>query len=179
MNLTKKLLFSLALAAGLLIGMKFVFRKDFPLAPHDSTTYKLQPTTFLSPFPTVISSPKFSRILLDTQELSVEVASTSEEKVQGLSGRSGIGSDGMLFLMDTPQVAVFWMKDMHFPIDIVWIKDRKVIGFVEDTPAPASETPDAKLPTYSSKKLVDQVLELPAGYVKQHAVTVGSLFTIQ
>lgn len=116
--------------------------------------------------------------MLDSQELSVELAATSEEKAQGLSGRSGIGSDGMLFPMNPPHVAVFWMKDMRFPIDMLWIKGGKVTGFVENAQAPAPVTPDEKLPTYSSKTPVDYILEVPAGYVKQYGIHVGTTLSI-
>lgn len=69
------------------------------------------------------------------------------------------------------------MKDMRFPIDILWIKDGKVTGFIENAPAPTSGTEDSKLPTYSSKTPVDYVLELPAGYAKQYGIKIGSTFS--
>lgn len=64
---------------------------------------------------------------------NVEIASTTTEKALGLSGRDGLGeNDGMLFLFDRPGVQNFWMKDMKFPLDMIWISGGQVVGFVQD-----------------------------------------------
>lgn len=69
-------------------------------------------------------------IKINQRFIKAEKASTDQQKEKGLSGRSCIGSDqGMLFIFDKPDYYQFWMKDMKFPIDIVWVnKDKKVIN---------------------------------------------------
>lgn len=177
---TRKILFVLAVLASILFGLKFVLPRNPPSSPNAQPNNQQLITNFPStsptPLPSIVPTPKFSRISLDSQELSVETVSSPHEKAQGLSGRNGIGSDGMLFVTDPPQIVVFWMKDMRFPIDILWIKDGKVTGFIENAPVPTSGVEDSKLPTYSSKTPVDYILELPAGSVNHYAVHVGSTF---
>jgi hypothetical protein len=62
-------------------------------------------------------------------KLKVELALTSEAQEKGLSDRNKIEeNEGMLFVFEKPSINNFWMKDMKFPIDIIWInKDKKVI----------------------------------------------------
>lgn len=72
-------------------------------------------------------------------KLKVELALTSLTQTKGLSGRSGLEeSAGMLFIFDYPGKYPFWMKDMNFPIDIIWIgKDKKII-YIQKDASPAS-----------------------------------------
>ena len=59
----------------------------------------------------------------------MEVADTTQARAKGLSGRSCIGqNEGMLFVFNQPGFYEFWMKDMKFPIDIIWIaSDHRVV----------------------------------------------------
>lgn len=77
------------------------------------------------------------RIFIGNQELHVKIANDNEERALGLSGSKEIKDDqGMLFIFDNEQVVSFWMKDMNYPIDIIWInKDKQIIGLKEtDSP---------------------------------------------
>lgn len=67
---------------------------------------------------------------LDDIPIKVEIVDTAETRAQGLSGRRDLGEvDGMLFVFDEPDYHGIWMKDMHFPIDVIWISENKrVIG---------------------------------------------------
>ncbi len=62
--------------------------------------------------------------------LRVVIANTSEERAKGLSHRDTFeGADGMLFVFSETDYHRIWMKDMRFPIDIIWIgEDLKVIN---------------------------------------------------
>lgn len=62
--------------------------------------------------------------------IRVELALTDEERKKGLSRRATLGEqiDGMLFVFPAPDTYGIWMKDMNFPIDIIWIsEDRKIV----------------------------------------------------
>src|SRR6185436_18462817 len=73
-----------------------------------------------------------SKVRIGDNVFSVEIAETPETRAQGLGDRASIGANnGMLFLFDAPGNYGFWMKDMRFSIDIMWIKDNKVVGFAE------------------------------------------------
>ena len=102
--------------------------------------------------------------------IEVEVADEFDEWVQGLSDRPSLPANtGLLFLFPGKQVHSFWMKNMHFPLDIIWIDGDRVVNISKDLP-PEGETPDN---TYSSVYPVNNVLEVNAGWVEAHGVGVG------
>ena len=95
--------------------------------------------------------------------LRVEVVHTPESITRGLSGRPEIGADGMLFVLPQNQVPVFWMKEMQFDLDLVWIAGDSVQKVTPNVPAPDPETALSDLPKYSPSEVADLVLEVPAG----------------
>lgn len=68
------------------------------------------------------------------QSIKVDLALTKDAQSMGLSGREGLDSDeGMLFVFKYSLSHPFWMKDMNFPIDIIWIsEDLKVVYIKKD-----------------------------------------------
>lgn len=109
-------------------------------------------------------------IKINNTVISVEIADEAEERWQGLSGRKSIDKDsGMLFIFPQKQVQNFWMKDMNFPLDIIWIADNKVVKIDENLP-PAGPEPDI---TYSSVHPVNYVLEVNAGFAAERGIRVG------
>jgi uncharacterized membrane protein (UPF0127 family) len=107
-------------------------------------------------------------------DLPVELAITPEQRVQGLSGRSSLPANtGMLFIFEEPTIPAFWMKDMSFPLDFIWIKDKRVVALDENVPAPRSDQNSP--PVYTSPQIIDSVLEVNAGFVAQQGVRVGDL----
>src|SRR4051812_1798797 len=75
------------------------------------------------------SAGHISYINIAGQHVVVDLATTPTTREQGLSGRAALPENhGMLFVFDTPGVYPFWMKDMNFPIDMIWISnDMKVV----------------------------------------------------
>lgn len=103
---------------------------------------------------------------------SVDVADEEHERSQGLSGRQSLGvEEGMLFVFPTEDQHGFWMKDMHFPLDFVWIRDNLVIGVTENVPPPESSS--SSLPVYRPPEIVDMVLEINAGQIAKDGVKRG------
>lgn len=124
--------------------------------------------------PTVLKTT--SNVQIGDAIYQVELADTDNERSQGLSGRESLGANrGMLFIFDTKDLYAFWMKDMLFPIDIVWIEDAKIVDLTENVPVPVTAT---YLPKYQPKSPVDKVLELEAGEIKKQGFTVGQQVTI-
>jgi len=78
-------------------------------------------------------------VTINGQMINVSIARTEDEQAQGLSGRAPLASnEGMLFLFDKPDRIGFWMKDMNFSIDMIWIgPDRRILYIV---PNAAPET---------------------------------------
>lgn len=113
-----------------------------------------------------------ARITVGGAEFAVEVADTAYTRMQGLSGREELPEGrGMLFLFNPPERAGFWMKDMKFPIDIVWISGGRVVG-VEESVSP-DDNPSRTV--YYPPAPVDRVLEIPAGSAATAGITAGSV----
>lgn len=108
-------------------------------------------------------------ILMKEQKLSVEIADTIQKQGQGLSGRPSMKeNEGMLFVFQESAPRSFWMKDMRFPIDIIWINAEGVIvGIAPEV------SPETFPRTFQSPLPVPYVLELSAGWVQSHGVLVG------
>lgn len=105
--------------------------------------------------------------------LAVELAQTPEEWTLGLSHRTALPEDtGMLFIFQGTAPKIFWMKDTLIPLDIIWIRENRVVGITGDV-QPESGIPDAQLHRYRSPGLIDQVLEVNAGWAKQNVIRVG------
>lgn len=112
--------------------------------------------------------------------VSAYVAESREERERGLAGRTFLReSEGMLFKTEKPEPQVFWMKGMLIPIDIIWIRDGVVMGAETNVPPPLGASADAALLRYSSPLPVDQVLEVPAGFVERHRVLPGDRVEIK
>ena len=108
-----------------------------------------------------------------TAELALSVA----EQAQGLSNRPSMPKDhGMLFVFTRPTSPPFWMKDMQFSIDIVWILRDRVVGISPNLPIPKPGTKPEKLQIYSPPSPVDYVLELRAG--QSRGVRIDDIVTI-
>ena len=96
---------------------------------------------------------------------AVDMAVTPEERQQGLSGRETMAQDtGMLFVFEEEQPLTFWMKDMRFPLDIIWIDGQcRLIDVAADVPTPPPGADTADIPRVQSPSPARYVLELNAG----------------
>lgn len=67
----------------------------------------------------------------------IKVAETLPQRVQGLSGIQELPlGAGLLFVFPTDDIHGIWMKDMNFPIDIVWINSEYVVVHIERNVSP-------------------------------------------
>jgi len=103
------------------------------------------------------------------QDVKVDLALTPSEQTQGLSGRSGLPEDsGMLFVFDKPGKYFFWMKDMNFPIDIIWLgEDMKVIYIKKNA------LPESYPELYGPEADAGYVLEVGAGFSDKNNLQIG------
>lgn len=108
----------------------------------------------------------------------VDVAVTPKEKEVGLGGRRSLDAHrGMLFVYDHKERYPFWMRNMRFPIDIIWIADKTVVDITKNVPV--SDLPVESLPIYHPSVPVDMVLEVNAGLCNAHGISVGDSVTIK
>ncbi len=123
--------------------------------------------------------PGVDQLSIDGAMFNVEIASTSIEQARGLSYRTSLGeNDGMLFLFGGGRVQTFWMKDMNFPLDMIWISGNTVAGFAENVPVPPPGAALWSLPLYTSPDNVDKVLEVNADVVAKYNIKVGDAVNI-
>lgn len=108
-------------------------------------------------------------VTLSGRHIRVDIADTPEKREQGLSGRVGLLPDeGMLFVFPQDNVHSFWMKDMYFPIDILWISSEGIIVDMRERVSPETY-PTVFTPSIEAR----YVLELPEGWVETYAVELG------
>lgn len=106
--------------------------------------------------------PQASVKIQDTT-IKLDVVDTEEERQKGLSGRDSLPDDrGMLFTFEEPGMYSFWMKDMKFPIDIIFLNGDRIVTIHSHVQPPQSPD-DTNLPVFTSDEPADKVLELNAG----------------
>ncbi len=108
-------------------------------------------------------------------ELKAEVLRTAQEKTKGLSGRKNLPPDqGALFVYDEPALYNFWMKDMNFAIDIIWLgQDLKIVDITHEA------KPESFPEKFSPKVRAQYVLEVNAGFAKNNSINIGSQVKIK
>ncbi|MEK9177970.1 MAG: DUF192 domain-containing protein [Patescibacteria group bacterium] len=104
-------------------------------------------------------------------DIQVEISDTQDKMEFGLSNRTSLEQNsGMLFSFQNSQPQSFWMKDMLFPLDIVWINsDKEVTGVTHDL------SPDSYPEAFDSPGEVQYVLELNAGGANNFGIATGTL----
>ncbi|MDP1625263.1 MAG: DUF192 domain-containing protein [bacterium] len=139
----------------ILIGAGFYFRAD---VNQKSAAIVLEPSF-------TIRGTEFKAIISDTPAL----------RKKGLSGRESLGAgQAMVFIFDRPELVGFWMKDMRFSIDILFLDDSmRVISFARNVSPqtfPESFYPDAP---------ARYVVEFVAGTLDRLGVKKGDLTEIR
>lgn len=76
----------------------------------------------------------------------------------------------MYFVLGEKKIATFWMKDMLFSLDIIWIDNGKIVGINKNVSVPKNDI----IPTYTSTQPITHVLEVNAGFASKHNIEVGS-----
>lgn len=109
-------------------------------------------------------------VTIDNLKVKVEIVEKPEAQAKGLAGRDKLGKNaGLLFLYHDYQIRSFWMKGMKFKIDIIWIKDKEIVGIEKNVPL--YEETNTK--HYLSPIPVNYVLEVNAGFCDQNNIKVG------
>jgi uncharacterized membrane protein (UPF0127 family) len=113
------------------------------------------------------------RIGTDDFEILADMAVTQEEKSRGLSVKNLLAEDeGMMFFFQSESEYGFWMKDMKFPIDILWLDGLGRVVHIESNLQPCITEDDC--PVYTPNENASYVLETVAGFAEKHKITVGT-----
>lgn len=105
------------------------------------------------------------------REVSLIIANDTNSRIQGLSDRKSLPKDSaMLFVFETSGRYGIWMKDMNFPIDIIWLDENKKIVTIEENVSPDTY-PRSFFPLEESL----YVIEANVGFIKENHLSVGNL----
>ncbi len=114
-------------------------------------------------------------VKVNDQVIKVELANQPSDWYQGLSNRAKLCADcGLLFNFPDKQIREFVMRQMKFPLDIIFINDQQIIKIAANLPP---EDEQAQI-IYSSEQLANQVLEVNANYCQRHGIKVGDIISI-
>ena len=107
----------------------------------------------------------------------MEVSDTPAKRGLGLGNRDALRKGwGMLFVFERRIRHRFWMKDMRFPIDIIWLDNQRIVEIAERVPPPDAESkPSLLVPGHPS----NFVLELESGRVEALGISVGQTLRYQ
>lgn len=121
-----------------------------------------------------VAHPKNSVLKVGDTAITASLADTSVLQERGLSGKVSMPeNEGMYFIFDHAGFYPFWMKEMNFPLDMIWIgDDMRVVDITRD--APPSSFPQ----TFVSKSPARYVLEVNAGFAERHGVKIGDRITL-
>jgi uncharacterized membrane protein (UPF0127 family) len=113
-------------------------------------------------------------IFIGNAKMDVEIADTSEKMARGLSGRDYVTeNNGMLFVYNEPGIYSFWMKDMKFPLDIIWIEANGKIADITK-----SALPESYPKSFTSKEPAKYVIETSSGWCDKNNIKIGDATAI-
>lgn len=146
---------ALPIGIGLILGMS-VFSVFVPKNADDYRSY-----------------PKKEVIIAGAQYV-MAVADTEVLRTRGLSGKKSLpDGTGMLFIFPTPDQYAFWMKEMNFPIDMIWVSEQNKIVYIKE-----NATPESYPELFSPEEDASVVLEVPSGDAKKYNFSIGQEVTI-
>lgn len=108
--------------------------------------------------------------------IKAEIADSAAARERGLMFRQGLKQDqGMLFIFKEQEIHIFWMTNMRFPLDIIWIDtDKRIVDIKESVP-PCRQACGNIIPLAEAK----YVLEVNAGFVNKNGIKVGDILIFQ
>jgi len=115
-------------------------------------------------------SPQIPRAKINGHIFSLYLAKTSQEQAVGLAKFNKIDKNrGMLFIFPKSDYYSFWMKNMKFPIDIIFINKHAVVDIFQNISVSKSNN----LPIYTTHEKADMVLEINSGLSKEYKIKTG------
>lgn len=118
-----------------------------------------------------ISDSSMAKVIINDNIIYVEVPQTKEERIKGLGGRDFLAKNqGMLFTFTEKQKTGFSMREVRFPLDIIWINDNQIMEITQNIPVLQA---NQDIMVYYPKTAVNYVLEVNAGYAKLNNLQIG------
>lgn len=116
-------------------------------------------------------------VTVNDHKFQVYVAKSDKDKAIGLTKFNSIKLDeGMLFVFDQKDKYPFWMHNMKFPIDIIYIADDKVVDVIPDAQPTSDSSTNVQI--YEPSDPANYVLEINDGLAKKYNITKGDTVSI-
>lgn len=108
-------------------------------------------------------------VKINNKIINVDIADNDCKRELGLSGRVLLNDgNGMIFVFEKDGNYGFWMKQMNFALDIIWISaDFHIVGMER------SLSPSTYPKVFGQNYMAQYVLELPAGYSNKNNIKIG------
>lgn len=114
---------------------------------------------------------KTAEAQIGNKKINLILAKSNKDRMQGLSGRKNLEEDrGMLFVFEKKGQYTFWMREMQFPLDIIYIDDTKVVELFENVPTPK----DGLIKRVEPRREANRVLEINGGQAKKLGIKEGT-----
>lgn len=111
---------------------------------------------------------------INSHTFKLRVADSQKDREIGLSETESLAENqGMIFIFDKPDYYSFWMKNMKFPIDIIFINKDNIVMIQNNVQPPTTPTESPII--YSPTKPSDKVLEIQAGLSKKYNFKKGNM----
>lgn len=115
-----------------------------------------------------VGEADYRSVVVNDKIYSVLIADNVFEQMRGLMWRSSLGDDeGMLFVYAQNRSVSFWMKNVAFPLDMIFLNQCGRVTQIHENAKPNDTT------VISSEQPVRAVLELHAGASKRDVIEIG------
>ena len=150
------------------------FKSLRAIAPTASTTPVATPAV-VAPAPTDPYASTYatgSEVVIDGNTVDIALSTTTTEIDQGLQDRPTLGAnDGMLFVFNKASIYQFWMPNMSFSLDMIWIgSDNKIVHISRNAPPLLDPS---KPVWFKPSSPAQYVLEVNANYAATHNIRIG------
>ena len=109
------------------------------------------------------------RIMINNTPVHVTIADTEAKRKQGLSNTPPLAqNEGMMFVFDTAGKYQFWMNDMNYDLDFVYVRDNKIVALAERVPAPKNNK--GAIAIITPNIVFTHVIELPSGFIAENHI---------
>jgi uncharacterized protein len=117
---------------------------------------------------------KKDKIFFSENFFFVDIISKKEDLIRGLSGRKEMeDNSGLLMVFQNDDYHGIWMKNMFFPIDILWLNQNLEVVYIKESVLPET-FPEVFRPKEKSR----YVLEVSSGMVERFNISTGDKATL-
>lgn len=168
------LTFAIAGVAGLIIVAVVVYYYAGIMVLPGQQESQLQQTLIQEEIRSGNDSYQRINITVNGQSLIADVSATAEQRTRGLTVKDALAeNEAMLFVFDKQAKHKFWMKDMKFPIDIIWIGSDKSVIDIENSLKPCNS--GFLCSTYEPDGDSLYVLETISGFAQRYGIVKGTI----